>query len=214
MNSPQRKRDGQERRRELCDAAILVLAEHGSRGLTHKQVDETAGVPDGTTSYYYRTRAALLRGVGERMSQIDIDNLRSVTDEATKSDSPFGRLAQLVMMQAEGRGLMLNRARHELALAAARDPELAEKTQKVVSRITAMANEAIAQLQPPSDDRALLAAQTNAVLTYISGVFTRFAMGDRTVDDAEQLERMLQAIVTAVSLDQAPVGVHSGDRPR
>jgi DNA-binding transcriptional regulator YbjK len=203
MSSPQRKRDGQERRRELCDAAIQVLAEHGSRGLTHKKVDETAGVPDGTTSYYYRTRATLLRGVGERMSQIDVDNLRSVTDEATKSDSPFGRLAQLVMMQAEGRGLMLNRARHELALAAVRDPELAEKTRKVLSRIVAMANDAIAALQPPSDDHALLVAQSTAVLTFISGVFTRFAMGDRAIDDAEQLERMLQAIVTAVSLEWA-----------
>jgi DNA-binding transcriptional regulator YbjK len=203
MSSPQRKRDGQERRRELCDAAIQVLAEHGSRGLTHKQVDDYAGMPDGTTSYYYRTRAALLRGVGERMSQIDVDNLRSVTDEATKSESPFGRLAQLVMMQAEGRGLMLNRARHELALAAARDPELAEKTQKVLSRIMTMAKDAITRIQPPPSDEALLEAQATAVLTFIAGVFTRFAMGDRMVDDAEQLERMLQCIVIAVSLDHA-----------
>jgi len=208
MSSPQRKRDGQERRRELCDAAIQVLAEHGSRGLTHQQVDRYAGMPDGTTSYYYRTRAALLRGVGERMSQIDFDNLRSVTDKATKSDSPFGRLAQLVMMQAEGPGLMLNRARQELALAAARDPELAEKTQKFVARINAMATEAIAQVQPLSDDHALLAAQSTAVLTFIAGVFIRFAMGDRTIDNAEQLERMLQAIVTAVSLDRADAPRH------
>jgi len=203
MSSPQRKRDGQERRRELCDAAIQVLAEHGSRGLTHKQVDETAGMPDGTTSYYYRTRAALLCGVGERMGQIDVDNLRSMTDEATRSASPFGRLAQLVMAQAEGRGLMLNRARHELALAAVRDPDLAEKTQRFLSHINAIASEAITKLQPPSDDHALLAAQSTAVMTFIAGVFARFAMGDRTINDAEQLERMLQAIVTAVSLDQA-----------
>ena len=76
-----RKRDGDERRRELCDAAIQVLAEHGSRGLTHGQVDRYAGVPDGTTSYYYRTRAALLRGVGKRVGEIDVANLRSVIDE-------------------------------------------------------------------------------------------------------------------------------------
>ena len=60
-NSTPRKRDGDQRRRELCDAAINVLAEHGSRGLTHGQVDRYAAVPDGTTSYYYRTREALLR---------------------------------------------------------------------------------------------------------------------------------------------------------
>lgn len=53
-----RKRNGDERRRDLCDAAIRVLAEDGSRGLTHGQVDRVAGVPEGTTSYYYRTRVA------------------------------------------------------------------------------------------------------------------------------------------------------------
>jgi len=105
-----RKRDGDERRRELCDAAIRVLAEQGSRGLTHQQVDRAAGVPDGTTSYYYRTRAALLQGVGTRVADVDTENLRSVTDEATRSDSPFGRLAQLVVMQSDGEGLFLNRA--------------------------------------------------------------------------------------------------------
>ena len=86
--STPRKRDGDERRRELCDAAIKVLAEHGSRGLTHGQVDRYAGVPDGTTSYYYRTRAALLRGVGKRVADIDVANLRSVSDEPL---DPLGR---------------------------------------------------------------------------------------------------------------------------
>src|SRR3954465_13211567 len=76
-----RRRDGQQRRRELCDAAIYVLAEHGSHGLSHPRVDRQAGVPNGTTSYYYRTRAALLRGVAERVVEMDTANLRSVTEE-------------------------------------------------------------------------------------------------------------------------------------
>ena len=76
-----RKRNGDERRRDLCDAAIRVLAEDGSRGLTHGQVDRVAGVPEGTTSYYYRTRVALLRGVGKRVAEIDVANLQSVIDD-------------------------------------------------------------------------------------------------------------------------------------
>src|ERR1700761_1275211 len=95
-----RKRNGEERRRELCDAAIQVLAEHGSRGLTHGQVDRCAGVPDGTTAYYYRTRAALLRGVGKRVAEIDVANLQSVIDEPPDPLAPFARLAELTMRQA------------------------------------------------------------------------------------------------------------------
>jgi DNA-binding transcriptional regulator YbjK len=198
-----RKRNGDERRRELCDAAIQVLAEHGSRGLTHGQVDRCAGVPEGTTSYYYRTRAALLRGVGTRIAEIDVANLQSVIDEPLDALSPFAHLAELTMMQADGPGLMLNRARHELVLGAVRDPNLAETSQTFVARINAMAHEAIAHLQPGIDDPALLDAQTTAVTTFIAGVFTRLVGGDRTISNAKQLTGLLEAVATAVSLQRA-----------
>jgi len=197
-----RKRNGDERRRALCDAAIQVLAEHGSRRLTHGQVDRYAGVPDGTTSYYYRTRTALLRGVGQRVAEIDVANLQSVIDEPLDPLSPFARLAELTMMQADGPGLMLNRARHELLLAASRDPGIAETSQAFVARIFGMANDAIAHLQPDTDDPALLAAQTTAVTTFIAGVFTRFVGGDRTINNAGQLARLLEAVATAISLQR------------
>lgn len=48
------------RRDALSDAAIRVLARAGAHGLTHRAVDAMAGVPVGTTSRYFRTRAALL----------------------------------------------------------------------------------------------------------------------------------------------------------
>jgi DNA-binding transcriptional regulator YbjK len=198
--STPRKRDGDSRRRQLCDAAINVLAEHGSRGLTHGQVDRYAGVPDGTTSYYYRTREALLRGVGKRVSHIDVANLRSVSDQPVDPQAPFAHLARLVIMQAHGDGLALNRARHELLLGAARDPGLAETSQEFVGRIIAMAQDAISHLQPGNDDSALLEAQTTAVTTFIAGVFTRLVAGDRTINDAAELARYMQAVVTAVSL--------------
>ncbi len=194
-----RKRDGDERRRELCDAAIQVLAEHGSRGLTHGQVDRCAGVPEGTTSYYYRTRAALLRGVAKRVGEVDVANLRSVIDEPLDPQSPFAHLAELTMMQAAGPGLVLNRARHELLLGAARDPDLAETSQDFVAQINTMTRDAIAHLQPGTDDPDLLAAQTTAVTTFIAGVFTRLVSGDRTISSAEQLAGLLQAVATAVS---------------
>jgi DNA-binding transcriptional regulator YbjK len=196
-----RKRNGDERRRELCNAAIQVLAEQGSRGLTHGQVDRYARVPEGTTSYYYRTRAALLRGVGKRVAEIDVANLQSVIDEPVDARSPFAHLARLTMMQADGPGLMLNRARHELLLGAARDPDLASTAEDFTARIIAMAHDAIAHLQPGTDDPDLLAAQTTAVTTFIAGVFTRLVTGDRTIYSAVQLAGLLEAVATAVSLE-------------
>jgi DNA-binding transcriptional regulator YbjK len=200
-HSAPRKRNGDERRRELCDAAIHVLAEHGSRGLTHGRIDRYAGVPEGTTSYYYRTRAALLRGVAKRVAEIDVSNLQSVIDEPVDPLSPFAHLAELTMLQADGPGLLLNRARHELLLATVRDPGLAVVSQDFVHRINTMAHEAIAHLQPDTADPDLLDAQTTAVTTFIAGVFARLVSGDRTIRNAEQLAGLLKAVVTAVSLE-------------
>ncbi|MGE2729613.1 TetR/AcrR family transcriptional regulator [Mycolicibacterium vaccae] len=201
MGSPTpRKRDGAARRKHLCDAGITVLAEYGSRGLTHQQVDRTAGVPAGTTSYYYRTRDALFRGVGQRVAEIDMANLASLAEHEPPGASPWAFLAELVMMQAHGQGLALNRARQELMLATMRDPELAALAGGPVARVIAMTHDALAAAQPASEDTALREAQSDAVTTFIAGLFSRFAAGDQPVTDAAHLERMLQAIVTAVAL--------------
>jgi hypothetical protein len=52
-----------------------------------------------------------------------------------------------------------------------------------------------------ADDKALTAALMLAVTTFISGVFTRFVVGDHAIADAQQLERLLRAIVDAVARD-------------
>lgn len=59
------------RRTLLADAALDVLADEGMRGLTHRAVDRRAAMPPGTTSAYFRTRAALLTGlVADRKSVV------------------------------------------------------------------------------------------------------------------------------------------------
>lgn len=59
------------RTRQVGDAAIAVLAEHGARGLTHRAVDQAAGLAPGTTSNYARTRAALLTLALTRIDELD-----------------------------------------------------------------------------------------------------------------------------------------------
>ena len=59
------------RTRQIGDAAIAVLADHGARGLTHRAVDQAAGLPPGTTSNYARTRAALLTLALTRIDELD-----------------------------------------------------------------------------------------------------------------------------------------------
>lgn len=63
--------DPARRKVEIADAALLVLANEGSRGLTHRAVDEAAGLPSGSTSNYFRTRDALLEAAARRHAELD-----------------------------------------------------------------------------------------------------------------------------------------------
>ena len=60
-----------DRRTEILDAALRVLAEHGMRGLTHRAVDAAAGIAPGSTSYYFRSRSALVTGCVDRLLELD-----------------------------------------------------------------------------------------------------------------------------------------------
>lgn len=70
-----------DRRSRIADAAVSVIAEHGLRALTHRALDNALDLPPGSVSYYFRTRAALLTAVADRIAE------RSRTDfEATDFD--------------------------------------------------------------------------------------------------------------------------------
>ncbi|MEV4352120.1 TetR family transcriptional regulator [Actinoplanes sp. NPDC049596] len=56
-----------ERRAQLADAGLRVLAAEGARGLTHRSVDRAAEVPPGTASNYFGSRDALLVALGHRV---------------------------------------------------------------------------------------------------------------------------------------------------
>ena len=74
------------RHRLVADAALDVLAHHGSRGLTHRAVDAAAGLPAGSTSYYYRSRAALLSACVERLVEDDHIELDALASAGTPAD--------------------------------------------------------------------------------------------------------------------------------
>ena len=57
------------------DAAIDLVGTEGLRALTHARVDERAGLPRGSASNHYRTRAALLAGVVDHMVERELAEL-------------------------------------------------------------------------------------------------------------------------------------------
>ncbi|MFP8887702.1 TetR/AcrR family transcriptional regulator [Streptomyces mangrovi] len=110
----------------IADTAIDLLAERGLRGLTHRAVDEAAGLPQGSTSNHARTREALLEAAVRRLAVREARVLGPAQRMPEPGDGP-GALAEAVA-PALHRYLTHHRhlavARYELALEATRRPAL------------------------------------------------------------------------------------------
>lgn len=200
-----RKPNPAERRRELCDAAIQLLADDGAKGLSHLKVDRKADVPAGTTSFYFRTRSALLLAVAERLAELDLANLQAVADNPERADGVQDRrspslLSQVVIQSGYEPELSRTRARYELTMQAARDPALAATLQHGVDGFTKLHREILVQLMPRGAEleSAVVEDLSNVTLTFINGLLMRLAHGDRLVDSAEQLDGILAAIASGV----------------
>jgi DNA-binding transcriptional regulator YbjK len=109
------------RRAEIADAAISTLARHGMRGLTHRAVDRAARLPEGSASYYFRTRQALLQATVERLAELDITDMPTLPGQDLDA---FARAATGLVERWLTTGRERQLARYELALEATRRPEL------------------------------------------------------------------------------------------
>jgi DNA-binding transcriptional regulator YbjK len=196
-----RKPNPDQRRRELCDAAIQLLADDGAKGLSHLKVDTKAGVPDGTTSFYFRTRSALLRAMAERLAELDLASLQSVADStALDEESSASTLAKLVIQSGEKPQLSRTKARYELTMQATRDPAMAATLQRATDAFTKLHHDILVQLLPHGAELRsdVVDDLSNVTLTFINGLLLRIALGDRVIASPEQLDGVLSAIVAGI----------------
>jgi AcrR family transcriptional regulator len=109
------------RARQVADAAIAVLADHGARGLTHRAVDQAAGLPPGTTSNYARTREALLTLILARIAELDLAEGAAGVAGSGLADGVAQMVHQWIIEPGRRQRFL---ARLELAFEATRRPEL------------------------------------------------------------------------------------------
>ena len=62
----------QTRRQAIAAGALDVLAEQGTHKLTHRSVDRHLGLPQGSTSYYFNSREALLMAAADALVRGDL----------------------------------------------------------------------------------------------------------------------------------------------
>ena len=115
-----------ERRRQLLDAAVEVMAAQGSRGLTFGAVDRTAGAPAGTASNYFASRDQLVDELAAHVFERLTPDPVEVAERMAPAQS---RETERDLMQWLVERAMADRAAHlalfELRLEATRNPRLA-----------------------------------------------------------------------------------------
>ena len=198
------------RARQIGDAAIAVLADHGARGLTHRAVDQAAGLPPGTTSNYARTRAALLTLTLARIAELDAaDGAAGLAGpEAAEQGGPEAGRAGL----AEGLARMLHRmitdtgarprllARFELAFEATRRPELRAAYDELGGRFRAEAARLLAAAGSAEPDR-----DAWTLIAWIEGTafYALAGAGAATTPSADALRAQLTGLLASMCAGDA-----------
>lgn len=168
----------QRRRDQLADAAIALLVESGVHGVTHRAVDQRAGLPAGTASNYFRSREALLVATARRvMEQHQADMAAALASDARPQ--PAGDDRERAIELITGSLLLAagpHRARYlaifELRLESLRRPALAEAMEELMAAMAAFTGghhtEAGLAI-PPAAIPALLVLYGGALFALVTG---------------------------------------------
>lgn len=142
-----RNDDLSPRRREILTAAMTVLAQQGNRGLTHRAVDREAGIPEGSSSAYFRTREALLGALGDFVADrlaVDVEALGArLASCPGDHDRAVAEVSALFSQWLDEPDLLA--ARLELTVAATRDPGLATRFAQWREDLVAMVRDVLAR---------------------------------------------------------------------
>jgi DNA-binding transcriptional regulator YbjK len=152
----------QGRREQILEAALRLIGRSGRESITHRAVAEEAGVPLGSTTYYFKSRDDLLGQALEHVAAEEIERygllgeeLRGVRSGRELAD----RLVDELVSAAEDR--VAYTAEYELWLEAGRRPELREAAQSwcdAEQRAVAGALEALGSSDPRADASLVVAA--------------------------------------------------------
>ncbi|THA75756.1 TetR/AcrR family transcriptional regulator [Streptomyces sp. A0592] len=199
-----------DRRTLIADTAIGLVAAAGLRGLTHRAVDGAAGLPAGSTSYYFRTRTALIAACYQRLAELDLADVDGGSPlgaappalaVAPDRDAAAAALAGLLYRWLTvGRERQL--ARFELSLEAARNPELQADLHRAGqgARVRAAGIAAALGSERPEEAAELLVAWTEGLLyDRLAGALAR----SRPAPDLAELTAVARRMLAAALADPA-----------
>lgn len=174
-----RRAAGEEGRRRLLEAAILQLADEGMRGLTHRKVEQRAGMSQGLAKYYFGNLDGMIEAVLGHMVEREMANVLVLPPEAiaTERGEPLRSIDEvpphlwaLIRQAVDALNAQpeLTRARFELFLHANGRPELQEIIRRARRQFVDTVGRAIDTKDPEGAARMILALVDGIMLHQLS----------------------------------------------
>jgi len=197
-----RQARGERRRRNILEAALRVIGREGVAGVTHRAVAAEAGVPLASTTYYFESKADLLReafrhhcGRGvHRAEMAALDALESSGGQVPgRHDAVDAMMGFLLHELSRGPDQMV--AEYELHLEASRRPELRELSRQSYDELTGRLGDWMAKLGSPAPSRdafLIVMAMIGIELETLSRGADTFA----TDDVRTSLDRLVRALLS------------------
>lgn len=176
-------------RERALEAAVDLVGTQGLRALTHARIDAHAGLPRGSTSNYFRTRAALLDAVVTWVAERELAEVSFDVDPSRLTvDGLIDALCAGIEVQT-GERRTRTMARYVLFLESAHDPELRAPLVANRQRFETFAVAALAALGAPDP-----AVAARALMACGEGL----ALHRMTVDPAADLRAVVAALVRGI----------------
>ena len=185
----------QRRREALADAAIAILGTSGIHTLSHRAVDERAGLPAGTAANYFPTRDELLAAAAHRVFGLHIAAMEAADSQVAGTIGPAD-LAQLIgdaLYDWATRQRTRYLAMYELTLEATRRSALAQALSGMAATtldVTIGQHRALGLATSPE--------QVQMLITLFSGVLLTLAAGPPEAITPDATRALARCLVVGV----------------
>jgi DNA-binding transcriptional regulator YbjK len=154
---------GTQRKNEILEAALRLIARYGINGVTHRAVAREASVSLSATTYYFESKESLLQEAFSHYAKTRLDDVNSLSDRFPSTNYTLEEATRLItdIIVEE---LEVNRdaliAEYEMVLELTRNSALKEVYQtwqaKLLKRLQMMTKN-LGSISPEKDARIILA---------------------------------------------------------
>lgn len=182
-----RRASGERKMRQILDAAVRVVGTGGSAALTHRAVADAAGVPLGSTTYYFKDRDDLMRQTMKHAVEIEAERLAAIVDNFAGEltlDASIELLTEMFFDKTVADPLY-DLALFEMFLEATRNSAFRDLTRAWSEMIAVLTDRVL----PPTDPAMPRSSAVQIVATLIDGLMLEEA-SNQTLGLANLADRL------------------------